>query len=101
LYGRYWGAFEQVPALHFELCYYQGIEHCLRHGLQRFEPGAQGLHKLARGFLPTRTHSRHYIADPQFRAVIRAALEREAEVVGARGRELNAHSPFARHDPAT
>ncbi|MBS0382416.1 MAG: N-acetyltransferase [Proteobacteria bacterium] len=95
LYGRYWGAFEQVPGLHFELCYYQGIDHCLRHGLQRFEPGAQGLHKLARGFMPTRTHSRHYIADAGFRAAIRAALEREAVLLETRGRELFAHSPFA------
>lgn len=96
LYGRYWGAREQIPGLHFELCYYQGIDQCLRRGLQRFEPGAQGLHKLARGFLPTRTHSRHYIANAQFRAVIRAALEREAALLDARGAELIGHSPFAR-----
>ncbi|HEX5961251.1 MAG TPA: peptidogalycan biosysnthesis protein [Rhodanobacteraceae bacterium] len=95
LYGRYWGAFEQSPGLHFELCYYQGIAHCLRSGLERFEPGAQGQHKLARGFLPTRTHSRHYLADPRFRAVIRASLAREANLLDARGRELRAHSPFA------
>lgn len=95
LYGRYWGAHEQVPALHFELCYYQGIAHCLQHGLQRFEPGAQGLHKLARGFLPSRTHSRHYIADTRFRAVVRASLVREAALLEARGRDLHAHSPFA------
>jgi predicted N-acyltransferase len=100
LYGRYWGATEPVSGLHFELCYYQGIEHCLRHGLQRFEPGAQGLHKLARGFLPTRTYSRHYIADAGFRAAIRAALEREATLLEARGRELLEHSPFAQHTPA-
>lgn len=96
LYGRYWGSFESAPGLHFELCYYQGIAHCLRHGLQRFEPGAQGMHKLARGFLPTRTHSRHYIADARFRAAIRASLAREAALLEARGRELQAHSPFAR-----
>lgn len=95
LYGRYWGSFESAPGLHFELCYYQGIAHCLCHGLQRFEPGAQGMHKLARGFLPTRTHSRHYIADARFRAVIRASLAREAALSEARGRELQAHSPFA------
>ena len=98
LYGRYWGAREQIPGLHFELCYYQGIDHCLRRGLLRFEPGAQGLHKLARGFLPTRTHSRHYIADARFRAVIRASLEREAAMLEARGIELLAHSPFAERD---
>lgn len=95
LYGRYWGAREAVPGLHFELCYYQGIDHCLRAGLRRFEPGAQGLHKLARGFLPARTHSRHYIADAGFRAAIRAALKREAALLEARGRELLEHSPFA------
>jgi predicted N-acyltransferase len=95
LYGRYWGASEPVPGLHFELCYYQGIAYCLRHGLVRFEPGAQGLHKLARGFLPTRTRSRHYIADPRFRAVVSVALEREAALLEVRGRELRAHSPFA------
>lgn len=97
LYGRYWGAREQVPGLHFELCYYQGIDHCLRRGLHRFEPGAQGMHKLARGFLPTRTHSRHYIADANFRAAIRASLEQEEALLKARGRELLAHSPFAQH----
>jgi len=98
LYGRYWGAREQIPGLHFELCYYQGIDHCLRRGLKRFEPGAQGLHKLARGFLPTRTHSRHYIADAGFRAAIRASLEHESALLEARGRELLAHSPFAERD---
>lgn len=98
LYGRYWGAREQVPGLHFELCYYRGIDHCLRRGLHRFEPGAQGLHKLARGFLPTRTHSRHYIANAPFRAVIRASLEREAALLQVRGAELLEHSPFARRD---
>ena len=98
LYGRYWGAREEVPGLHFELCYYQGIDHCLRRKLQRFEPGAQGMHKLARGFLPTRTHSRHYIADARLRAAIRASLEREELLLDARGLELAAHSPFAKHD---
>lgn len=100
LYGRYWGAREQVPGLHFELCYYQGIEQCLQRGLTHFEPGAQGLHKLARGFLPTRTHSRHYIADARFRAAIRATLEREAVLLEARGHELLAHTPFAERDGA-
>lgn len=98
LYGRYWGAREEIPGLHFELCYYQGIEHCLRCGLNRFEPGAQGMHKLARGFLPTRTHSRHYIADAGFRAALRASLRREEAMVQARGLELAVHSPFAQRD---
>lgn len=96
LYGRYWGAHEQVPGLHFELCYYQGIEHCLRAGLTRFEPGAQGEHKLARGFLPVRTHSRHYLANEAFRNAVRASLKRETAMLDAYGRELLEHSPFAR-----
>ncbi|HEX5571375.1 MAG TPA: GNAT family N-acetyltransferase, partial [Ktedonobacterales bacterium] len=70
LYGRYWGARRELPGLHFELCYYCGIEHAIARGLQRFEPGAQGEHKLARGFLPVRTHSRHYLAHPQFRQAV-------------------------------
>ncbi|WP_243041378.1 GNAT family N-acetyltransferase [Dyella sedimenti] len=98
LYGRYWGAIEDVPGLHFELCYYQGIEHAIRHGLQRFEPGAQGEHKLARGFLPTRTHSRHYLVDPGFREAVRQALLHEAEAIDDYARELDTHSPYAKMD---
>lgn len=101
LYGRYWGAREYVPGLHFELCYYQGIEHCLRSGLTRFEPGAQGEHKLSRGFLPLRTHSRHYLADEKFREAVRSALQREAAMLENYGAELHAHSPFAHRDVAT
>lgn len=100
LYGRYWGAHEQVPGLHFELCYYQGIEHCLRGGLTRFEPGAQGEHKLARGFLPVRTQSRHYLADERLREAIRSALKRESVMLDVYGRELLEHSPFAQRDAA-
>src|SRR5699024_357629 len=66
LYGRYWGTTRQLPGLHFETCYYQGIEYCLREGLHAFEPGAQGEHKIARGFLPAFVRSRHWIADPTF-----------------------------------
>jgi hypothetical protein len=95
LYGRYWGCNEQVPGLHFEACYYRGIEYCLRHGLRRFEPGAQGEHKLARGFLPVATRSFHYIADARFRAVVRDALTREAAHMHAYREELMAHSPYA------
>ena len=95
LYGRYWGCREQVPGLHFEACYYQGIDYCLRHGLQRFEPGAQGEHKLARGFLPTMTRSFHYIADRRFRAAIADTLAREATALVAYREELLAHSPYA------
>jgi predicted N-acyltransferase len=95
LYGRYWGCREQVPGLHFEACYYQGIEYCLRHGLRRFEPGAQGEHKLARGFLPVATRSFHYLADARFRAAVREALLREAGDLLAYREELLAHSPYA------
>ncbi|MBU6248039.1 MAG: GNAT family N-acetyltransferase [Xanthomonadaceae bacterium] len=96
LYGRYWGSAVEVPGLHFELCYYQGIEHAIARGLDCFEPGAQGEHKLARGFLPTHTHSRHYLAHPQFRRAVRDALVHETASVRAYADELRAHSPYAR-----
>lgn len=95
LYGRYWGCRADIPGLHFELCYYQGIEHAIAHGLARFEPGAQGEHKLARGFLPVFTHSRHYLADPGFRRAVQAALTREAEHIDAYRHDLLEHSPYA------
>ena len=94
LYGRYWGCSETVPGLHFEVCYYQGIDYCLRHGLKSFEPGAQGEHKLARGFLPTMTRSFHYLADSRFRVAVRDALEREAVALHDYREELMAHSPY-------
>ncbi len=80
LYGRYWGADESLPGLHFETCYHQGIDYCLHHGLTRFSPGAQGEHKIARGFLPTLTRSRHLIADAAFSDALESwcAAEREA-----------------------
>ncbi|MDA5193105.1 GNAT family N-acetyltransferase [Govanella unica] len=77
LYGRYWGAIEEHPFLHFELCYYQAIDYAIRHGLARVEAGAQGEHKLARGYLPSQTYSAHWIADPGFRAAVAAYLDRE------------------------
>ncbi|MFC5569121.1 GNAT family N-acetyltransferase [Lysobacter yangpyeongensis] len=94
LYGRYWGAGEHVPGLHFELCYYQGIEYCLREGLTHFEPGAQGEHKLARGFLPTFVHSRHWIAHPVFRDALRLWAREETASVQRYAATLAAHSPF-------
>jgi predicted N-acyltransferase len=78
LYGRYWGAEEEIPALHFELCYYQGIDYCIEQRLARFEPGAQGEHKVSRGFMPRPTWSYHWIADRELRAAIHRFLEREA-----------------------
>lgn len=99
LYGRYWGSDELAPGLHFETCYYQGIEYCLQQGLTRFEPGAQGEHKLARGFLPVLTHSRHFIADPEFAAAIAPWCAQERESVARYRDVLLEHSPFRRDDP--
>ncbi|HZH44520.1 MAG TPA: GNAT family N-acetyltransferase [Lysobacter sp.] len=98
LYGRYWGAAEPLPGLHFETCYYQGIEYCLREGLTRFEPGAQGEHKIARGFLPALVRSRHWIADARFRAALAAWCAREAEAVRHYAMALHAHTPFKEDD---
>lgn len=94
LYGRYWGACERHPGLHFETCYYQGIDYCLREGLTRFEPGAQGEHKLARGFLPVRVRSRHWIADPRFATALHDWCAREREAVQAQRQALLRHGPF-------
>lgn len=94
LYGRYWGCRDDVPGLHFELCYYQGIDYAIAHHLQIFEPGAQGEHKLARGFLPVRTSSRHYIAHLGFRHAVAEALQHEAVAIRAYHDELLAHSPY-------
>lgn len=97
LYGRYWGSEDASPGLHFETCYYQGIDYCLREGLARFEPGAQGEHKLARGFLPVLTQSRHFIAHREFASAIGEWCAHErAAVVRYRDLMLQ-HSPF-RHD---
>ncbi len=94
LYGRYWGADETSPGLHFETCYYQGIEYCLREGLTVFEPGAQGEHKLARGFLPTFVRSRHWIADADFADALRRWCAEETLSVERYAATLATHSPF-------
>ena len=94
LYGRYWGASETLPGLHFETCYYQGIEYCLREGLKVFEPGAQGEHKLARGFLPAFVRSRHWIADAEFADALRRWCAEETRSVERYAATLAAHSPF-------
>jgi predicted N-acyltransferase len=94
LYGRYWGCSQYSPGLHFETCYYQGMEHAIEQGLTRFDPGAQGEHKLARGFVPVATHSFHYLRDPQLRAAVRHSLEREKLMHQTRGSELASHSPY-------
>ncbi len=94
LYGRYWGAAEEFDGLHFEACYYQGIEYCIQHGLDRFEPGAQGEHKVARGFLPTLTYSAHHLADPRFASAVDDFLARERPAVRAYAQSLTAEGPY-------
>lgn len=94
LYGRYWGSTQFVPGLHFETCYMQAIAYCICAGLQRFEGGAQGEHKLSRGMLPQRTHSAHWIAHPGYAKAIQDFLQRESSAVGQYLNTLNAHSPF-------
>ena len=100
LYGRYWGAEAPLPGLHFETCYYQGIAYCLREGLARFEPGAQGEHKIARGFLPAWVRSRHWIADPEFAGALANWCDEESQAVRRYARTLQSHSPFKQQDRA-
>jgi predicted N-acyltransferase len=94
LYGRYWGAIEEQPFLHFELCYYQAIEWGLAHGLARVEAGAQGEHKLARGYRPTTTYSAHWIADRSFRRAVADYLAHERRQVAEDREALAEHMPF-------
>ena len=94
LYGRYWGAAADFHSLHFETCYHQGIEFCIEHGLQHFEPGTQGEHKVSRGFEPRLTWSAHFIADRQFRGAIAQYLEREGAAVENYALEVQEHVPY-------
>jgi uncharacterized protein len=94
LFGRHWGAIEHHPFLHFELCYYQAIEYAIAHKMQRVEAGAQGEHKISRGYMPTTTFSAHYIADPGLRRAIADYLVRERAYVAAAGQELSELAPF-------
>jgi predicted N-acyltransferase len=96
LYGRHWGCSKDFHSLHFEACYYQGLEHCIERGLERFEPGAQGEHKIARGFLPTRTWSAHWVCEPGFREPIRHFLSQEVEAVEEYIAEMRERSPYRR-----
>jgi predicted N-acyltransferase len=93
-YGRYWGAIEHVPCLHFETAYYQAIEYCIEQGIQTFEGGAQGEHKMARGFLPMTIQSAHYIVDPQFSQAVKHFLDREHQGIAAYVDELAEHNPL-------
>jgi hypothetical protein len=94
LYGRYWGSVEDLPALHFEAAYYQGIEHCIGHGLEVFESGAQGEHKISRGFMPVRTRSHHYLREEAFRAAIAQYLDRERTLLDAYREQVAQHDPY-------
>ncbi len=100
LFGRHWGAIENHPFLHFELCYYQAIDFAIAHKLPRVEAGAQGEHKISRGYMPTTTYSAHYIADPALRRAIADYLVRERAYVAAAGTELATLAPFRRDYPA-
>ena len=98
LYGRNWGCIEEHPFLHFEVCYYQAIDFALARGLQRVEAGAQGEHKLARGYRPTSTYSVHDIADPRLAAAISDYLDHERAYVESAVEQLGEHLPFRRED---
>jgi len=94
LYGRYWGCLEDVPFLHFELCYYQAIEAAIERGLKRVEAGAQGQHKLARGYRPVPTYSAHYLCDPSLRAAVADFLASERRAVAREIAALDEMTPF-------
>ena len=94
LYGRYWGALNNFHSVHFETCYYQAIDWCIEHGYQRFEAGAQGEHKLARGLEPSTTYSAHLIRHPQFHAAIDDFVQQEQQHIGDYKNALKSHSPF-------
>jgi len=94
LYGRHWGCREEFNSLHFETCYYQGLAFCIEQGLQRFEPGAQGEHKVSRGFLPTPTWSAHWLGNEQFSVAVADFLQREEGGMQDYMDELHQHSPF-------
>jgi uncharacterized protein len=98
LYGRNWGCIEDQPFLHFEVCYYRAIDYAITHGLARVEAGAQGEHKLARGYLPSTTYSAHDIADPGFRRAVDDYLRRERQQVVAMSEALTEESPYRKAD---
>jgi predicted N-acyltransferase len=94
LYGRVWGCRQEFEFLHFEACYYAAIEFAITHGLARVEAGAQGMHKLQRGYEPTPTYSAHWIRDPGFRSAVERFLDQERRSVVAERAELRQHLPF-------
>jgi len=99
-FGRYWGATEHIPNLHFDACYYQPLAWCMAHGYQRFEGGAQGEHKMARGLMPTPTASSHWLAHPAFADAVGDFLAREGEAMAGYIGELGEHAPFKAKDAA-
>jgi predicted N-acyltransferase len=99
LYGRYWGSLDDYHSMHFETCYYQGVEYCIREGLQRFEPGTQGEHKISRGFVPVETYSAHWLADTQFDRAVGDFVRREGAHTDAYIREMTSHSPYRQQPP--
>jgi hypothetical protein len=101
LFGRNWGAIEHHPFLHFEVCYYQAIDYAITRGLKTVEAGAQGEHKIARGYLPQTTYSAHFIADPSLRHAIKDYLKRERAYVAEMGRELTETGPFRKGNGAS
>jgi predicted N-acyltransferase len=98
LYGRYWGCIEDHPCLHFELCYYQAIDFAIAQGMGRVEAGAQGEHKLARGYLPVTTHSLHWVRDAGFAEAIAQYLEAERDAVDQEIEVLTSWGPFRKAD---
>jgi predicted N-acyltransferase len=100
LYGRNWGCTEDVPFLHFELCYYQAIDYAITHNLQRVEAGAQGEHKIQRGYLPKPTYSAHYIANPSLRRAIANFLEHERPAMMQTMEAMSADSPYKKTNEA-
>lgn len=101
LFGRYWGAQANFDSLHFETCYYQGIEFCIERGLQLFEPGTQGEHKIARGFEPTLAYSGHYVREPRFRQALAEHLRWERQAMDDYAGQVRAHIPYHRDSDTT
>jgi predicted N-acyltransferase len=98
LYGRNWGCLDEFKFLHFELCYYQAIDYAIAHDLARVEAGAQGEHKIQRGYLPVATHSAHWISDRSFRAAVADFLQRERRVMQQEIAGLSEYSPYRQSD---
>ena len=98
LFGRHWGCVEDHPLLHFEVCYYQAIDFAIKHKLNRVEAGAQGGHKLARGYMPQITYSAHYITHPDFRRAVGDYLEQERKAVERENKAIAKHGPFKKEN---